>query len=118
MPATFYDICEVDEYENNVKRAGTITSTLPVAQAIASAVGIQLLGIRLQIGGFEAGAAAQSPSAIAAIYDCFTLLPGVLFVVAAFFMYRFPITKQRFETIKKELAARRAAESESEAGGV
>ncbi|MDR0424239.1 MAG: MFS transporter [Clostridiales Family XIII bacterium] len=108
MPATFYDICEVDEYENKVKRAGTITSTLPMAQAIASAAGIQLLGLRLQLGGFESGAATQSPAAIAAIYDCFTLLPGALFVVGAFFMYRFPITKERFETIKQELAARRS----------
>jgi GPH family glycoside/pentoside/hexuronide:cation symporter len=113
MPATFYDICEIDEYENGIRRAGTITSTLPMAQAIASAVGIQLLGIRLQLGGFEAGAAVQSPEAIAAIYDCFTLAPGLLFAAAALFLYRFPITKARFETIKSELAVRRAAEGKT-----
>jgi GPH family glycoside/pentoside/hexuronide:cation symporter len=107
MPATFYDICEVDEYENNIKRAGTITSTMPMAQALASAVGMQLLGVRLQLGGFESGAAVQSPEAIAAIYDCFTLAPGVLFVVASLFMYLFPLTKRQFETIRTELAARR-----------
>ncbi|MDR1246349.1 MAG: MFS transporter [Clostridiales Family XIII bacterium] len=107
MSAAFYDICEVDEYENNIKRAGTITSTMPMAQALASAVGMQLLGLRLQLGGFESGAAVQSTGAIAAVYDCFTLAPGILFVVAALFMYLFPITKQQFETIRAELAARR-----------
>ncbi|MDR1135327.1 MAG: MFS transporter [Clostridiales Family XIII bacterium] len=111
MPATFYDICEVDEYENKIKRAGTITSTMPMAQSLASAVGMQLLGVRLQIGGFESGAAVQSSGAIAAIYDCFTLAPGVMFVIAAFFLYRFPITKQRFETIRAELAARRGEQT-------
>jgi Na+/melibiose symporter-like transporter len=110
MPAAFYDICEVDEYENHMRRAGTITSTLPMAQSIASGIGMQALGIWLELRGFESGAASQSPAALAAVFDCFTLVPGVLFVVSAFFMFRFPITKQRFETMKRELAARRAAE--------
>jgi Na+/melibiose symporter-like transporter len=103
MPAAFYDICEVDEYENHVKRAGTITSTLPMAEAIASAVGMQVLGFWLQFKGFTSGATIQSPSALAAIFDCFTFVPGILLVVAALIMLRFPITKQRFETIKRAL---------------
>ncbi|MDR1574195.1 MAG: MFS transporter [Clostridiales Family XIII bacterium] len=107
MPATFYDICEVDEYENNVKRAGTITSTLPMAQAIASAVGMQALGVRLQFGDFVSGAASQSPQALSAVFDCITLIPGILFIVAALCMFRFPITKERFGEIKRELTARR-----------
>jgi Na+/melibiose symporter-like transporter len=109
MPAAFYDICEVDEYENGVKRAGTITSTLPMAQSIASAVGMQLLGVRLQIGGFSSGAASQSPEALNAVFDCFTLLPGLLLAVSALFMLRFPITTRRFEEIKRALALRNAA---------
>jgi GPH family glycoside/pentoside/hexuronide:cation symporter len=111
MPAAFYDICEVDEYENAVKRAGTITSTLPMAQSLASAVGMQALGIWLQYRGFAAGAESQSPAALAAVFDCFTLVPGVLFAVSALFMLRFPITKRRFAEIKETLAARRDADA-------
>jgi GPH family glycoside/pentoside/hexuronide:cation symporter len=103
MPATFYDICELDEYENHVKRAGTITSTLPMAEAIASAIGMQILGLWLQFRGFTSGASVQSPSALAAIFDCFTIVPGILLAVAALIMLRFPITKQRFEAIKRAL---------------
>ncbi|MDR1043125.1 MAG: MFS transporter [Clostridiales Family XIII bacterium] len=106
IPATFYDICEVDEYENHVKRAGTITSTLPVAEAIAAAIGMQALGIWLQLRGFVSGAETQSPEALDAITDCFTLAPGVLLVIAALIMTRFPITKHRFEEIKAALAER------------
>jgi GPH family glycoside/pentoside/hexuronide:cation symporter len=109
IPATFYDICEVDEYENHVKRAGTITSTLPVAEAIAAAIGMQALGIWLQFRGFVSGAATQSPEALDAIMDCFTFAPGVLLVVAALIMIRFPITKHRFEEIKTALAERQVA---------
>ncbi|MDR2771337.1 MAG: MFS transporter [Clostridiales Family XIII bacterium] len=114
MPAAFYDICEVDEYENNVRRAGTITSTLPMAQALASAVGMQTLGIWLELKGFAAGSASQSAEALAAVFDCFTLVPGLLFAAAALFMFRFPITKQRFEAIKRELAARRREAGETD----
>jgi GPH family glycoside/pentoside/hexuronide:cation symporter len=107
MPAVFYDICEVDEYENGTKRAGTITSVLPIAQSIASAVGMQALGLWLQLRGFASGAESQSPAALAAVFDCFTIAPGVLFAVSALFMLRFPITKQRFQEIKRDLAFRR-----------
>jgi GPH family glycoside/pentoside/hexuronide:cation symporter len=109
IPATFYDICEVDEYENHIKRAGTITSTLPVAEAIAAAIGMQALGIWLQFRGFVSGAATQSAEALDAIMDCFTLAPGVLLVIAALIMIRFPITKHRFEEIKAALAERHEA---------
>ncbi|MDR1292630.1 MAG: MFS transporter [Clostridiales Family XIII bacterium] len=117
IPATFYDICEVDEYENHVKRAGTITSTLPVAQSIAAAIGMQALGIWLQFRGFVSGAATQSAEALDAIMDCFTLVPGVLLVIAALIMVRFPITKRRFEEIKAALAERQDA-SDRDGDGV
>jgi Na+/melibiose symporter-like transporter len=106
IPATFYDICEVDEYENHVKRAGTITSAMPIAEAIAAAIGMQALGIWLQLRGFESGAATQSADALDAIMDCFTIVPGVLLVIAALIMVRFPITKHRFEEIKQALKER------------
>jgi GPH family glycoside/pentoside/hexuronide:cation symporter len=109
IPATFYDICEVDEYENHVKRAGTITSTMPIAQSIAAAIGMQALGILLQFRGFTSGAETQSAEALDAIMDCFTLVPGVLLVIAALIMVRFPITKQKFEEIKRALAERQGS---------
>jgi GPH family glycoside/pentoside/hexuronide:cation symporter len=110
IPATFYDICEVDEYENHVKRAGTITSTMSIAESLGSAIGIQILGLRLQFGGFVSGAATQSASAINAILDCFTIIPGIMLIIAAVAMFRFPITKQKFEAIKKELNERGKSE--------
>jgi GPH family glycoside/pentoside/hexuronide:cation symporter len=103
MPATFYDLCEVDEYENHVKRAGTITSILPITQALSSAVGIQLLGIWLQFRGFVSGAASQSESALTAILDCFTTVPGAMLALATVAMILFPITKQKFEAIQRAL---------------
>jgi GPH family glycoside/pentoside/hexuronide:cation symporter len=106
IPATFYDICEVDEYENRVKRAGVITSAMPIAESIGSAIGIQILGLRLQFGGFVSGAATQSSSAINAIFDCFTIIPGITLIIAAIAVIRFPITKQKFEAIKRELRER------------
>jgi GPH family glycoside/pentoside/hexuronide:cation symporter len=107
IPATFYDICEVDEYENHIRRAGAITSTMPIAEAVAAAIGMQTLGIWLQFRGFVSGAASQSPEAMSAVMDCFTIVPGVLLVLAACIMFRFPVTKRRFEEIKRALARRR-----------
>jgi GPH family glycoside/pentoside/hexuronide:cation symporter len=112
IPATFYDICEVDEYENYVKRAGTITSTMPIVQSIAAAIGMQALGLWLQFRGFESGASTQSPEAMGAILDCFTIVPGILLVVSTFFMIRFPITKRKFEEIQQALRERHETEND------
>jgi GPH family glycoside/pentoside/hexuronide:cation symporter len=106
IPATFYDLCEVDEYENHVKRAGTITSILPITQAIAAAVAVQALGIWLQFRGFASGAATQSSPALTAILDCFTTVPGIMLLLATTAIILFPITKQKFEAIQKALKDR------------
>jgi GPH family glycoside/pentoside/hexuronide:cation symporter len=108
IPATFYDICEVDEYENHVKRAGTITSIMPIAGALSSAVGMQLLGLWLQLRGFESGAETQSASALSATLDCLTIVPGIAMILATIAMIRFPITKQKFAEIKQALNERNA----------
>jgi Na+/melibiose symporter-like transporter len=106
IPATFYDLCEVDEYENHVKRAGTITSILPITQSLAAAVGVQALGIWLQLHGFVSGAKAQSDSALIAILDCFTTIPGIMLLLGAVALIFFPITKQKFAAIKQALSER------------
>jgi Na+/melibiose symporter-like transporter len=76
---------------------------------------MQLLGIWLQFRGFVPEAATQSVGALGAIMDSFTIIPGVLFVVTALIMFRFPITKRKFEEIKQALAERHAAEPDERA---
>lgn len=106
MPSIIYDICEYDEYETGKRREGAIVSIQGLVEAVAAGIGSQILGIILQIVGFDGDAAMQTPLVESWIFNCVTLVPAVLIVIAAFFMYRFPITRKVFEEIMQNLKER------------
>ena len=56
MPAVFYDVCEYDEFETGNRREGAILAVQGLVEAAAYGVGSQVLGIILQLAGFDGSA--------------------------------------------------------------
>ncbi|MBP3385118.1 MAG: MFS transporter [Firmicutes bacterium] len=110
MPAIIYDVCEYDELETGKQRQGAIVSLQGLVEALAAGVGAQILGIILQIGGFDGDAAVQSAKALIYIENCVTILPAIFLVLAVLALKKYPITKERFEEIQAELAKRKGEE--------
>jgi GPH family glycoside/pentoside/hexuronide:cation symporter len=103
MPAIIYDICELDELENGKRREGAIVSLLSLAEALSSAISMQLLGLVLDLSGFVGEAATQTPQALAAVKAVFMLTPAAMFIITAILMWRYPIGKKEFEEIQNKL---------------
>ena len=103
MPAIIYDVCEYDQYTTGSKRQGSIVSLQGLVEAIASGIGTQLLGIILQLAGFDGGAQAQSGIALEWIENCTTFVPAVFMAAACYALYRYHITKEVFNEIKAKL---------------
>ena len=112
MPAIVYDVCEYDELETGKQRQGAIVSLLSLVEAFAAGLGSQLLGIILQFSGFDGEAAVQSDTALVWIENCLTVVPVIFLIMAGFFLKKYPITKEKFEEIQRQLAERKAKESE------
>ncbi len=110
MPAIIYDVCEYDELETGKKRQGAIVSLQGLVEALATGVGTQVLGIVLQIGGFDGEAAVQTETALGWVETSVTVLPAVFLVLALVALYKYPITKKRFEEIQQELEKRKNKE--------
>lgn len=110
MPAIIYDVCEYDELETGKKRQGAIVSLQGLVEAFAAGIGTQILGIVLQIGGFDGEAAVQSGTALDCVEFCATILPAIFLVFAFIALKKYPITKERFEEIQRELAKRKGDE--------
>ena len=106
MPSIVYDICEYDEYETGKRREGAIVSIQGLVEAVAAGVGSQILGIILQIVGFNGDVSTQTPLVESWIFHCATFVPAVFFIAAAYFTYRFPITRKVFEDIMQKLKER------------
>ena len=111
MPAIVYDVCEYDELETGKQRQGAIVSLLSLVEAFAAGLGSQLLGIILQIAGFNGEAAVQSETAMLWIENCLTIVPVIFIALALLSLKKYPITKEKFAEIQRQLAERKAQEN-------
>ncbi len=107
MPAILYDVCEYDELYTGKKRQGTIVSMQGLVEALSAGIGTQILGIVLQMSGFDGQAAVQSREALMWVENSVTILPACFLVLAFLALYKYPITKEKFREIQRQLEERR-----------
>ena len=107
MPAIIYDVCEYDELHTGHQRQGVIVSLQGLVEALAAGLGAQLLGIVLQLAGFDGNAAVQTESALKAVELSVTVLPAAFLVLALVCLKKYPITKAKFEEIQRQLAEKK-----------
>lgn len=103
IPAMYYDICEYDFKVTGKMRQGSIVSFQGLTEAIASALGAQILGLILQFAGFDGSAAVQSESALLWIKNSITIIPVIFMVLSMLAMSRYDITKESFKELKTEI---------------
>ena len=111
MPSMIYDIAEIEEMESGESHAGAVISFQALSESVCIAIGLQILGIILDMSGFDeslpspleaAGEAAlmQPESALTWVSNSFTLLPGIFMVLVFLVMIRYPITKKSLEEMR------------------
>ncbi len=107
VQSLFYDICEIYEYEYGQRMEGAVNSLNMLIVKLGSALAVWLVGVILQIGGYDAMAKTQSDSALSAISSAFTLIPFLLMIIVAIFALKYPFTKERFNLLMQALETKR-----------
>lgn len=107
IPAMIYDVCEVDQLVNGTERAGLIISLQSLSESIANAVGLQLLGIILDIAGFDGSLSVQSDTALLWTHLCFSLIPAVFTLISAFMIWKYPVSGKVYNKILEALESRK-----------
>ncbi len=97
MPGIFYDVAEYDRVKNGKSRTATIVSFQGLVEALAVGIGGQILGIVLDRAGFDGTAAVQTETALLWIENAATLIPVVFILIVCVALYKYPITKARYE---------------------
>ena len=95
MPSMLYDVCEVEELVSGEKRSGAVISLQALSESLSIAVGLQVLGIILDMAGFANEASVQPETALTWVSNSFTLIPGVFMLLVVFMMTKYPRNKQR-----------------------
>ena len=108
------DMADVDELITGVSRPGTVGGMATFARKVAAGVSIGVIGLLLQVVGYDSKIAnagkAQAASTQTGIALVFIIMPIILCALLFLFDYKFPMQKAEFEVIKKEIARRKGEE--------
>jgi len=107
------DVIEVDEYKNGTRQEGAIYGIIMFLYKFASAIAINVATLMLGFWGYIEVSAdtvteiVQPESAVNAIRLIMGIGPGIFFLISALFVKMLPITKERFDKIKKAIEDRK-----------
>jgi GPH family glycoside/pentoside/hexuronide:cation symporter len=104
------DCIELDELESGTRREGMYYGFSTFLQKLASAGAIAVVGVILSLGGYVAGAV-QSPRSVLTIRLLVGGFSGFIFLGGIVSMLFYPITRERYQDIQRQLAERKAAAS-------
>jgi GPH family glycoside/pentoside/hexuronide:cation symporter len=98
------DAGDEERLKSGVDRTGLLFSILTGTSKIgaALAVGVTFVGLD-KLAGFDAASDHNSPGAIMGLHAFFLGLPGLLFILAALLLIRYPLTRQRHDEIREAL---------------
>lgn len=108
-----YDTSEVYEFKTGVRQTGLMVSYFSFFLKLGKALGLQLVGIILDISGYNANVTAQSAEAKNAIINMSSVIPGVLVLLCALAIVIYPITRDRFKAMQKARELRDAGKEYS-----
>ena len=110
MPSMLYDVCAVEELMSGENRSGAVISLQALSESLSIALSNQMLGIILQVAGFDGSAVVQTATAQHWIANCFAVIPGLFMILAALLIKKYPIDKTAFERVMKALESRNKGE--------
>lgn len=111
-----YDLVEIDEMVNGIRREGAITALPQFLQKFGAALGLWFEGIFLAIIGYNATLPMQSAGTKAGIENISTLFLASMTIIAVLAMYKYPVTKKRFILLEQALEKKKNGEEYSTDG--
>ena len=112
FPVLQIALADYNEWKGHERMEGTMGSVIGFAKRVGGTVGAGVGGIALGLAGYDAALAVIPDSALTLIAVLNSLVPAVIYAVAAIIMYRMGLDKQ-LPKIQKDLAEMRAAEAAS-----
>ena len=102
------DVIDHEEVRSGERDDGTVYAVNTWARKVGLALAGGLAGVALTAVGFQAGSPTQTEETINGIYLVSTLVPGVLYAVAALLLlFIYPLNRKRVAANVEELKARR-----------
>ena len=101
------DAIEWDEYQTGQRHEGMFYSLVTLMQKIASSIAIPLTAVFLDVTHYVPNSAAQPASALLGIRILVGPIPALLLIVGIIFALKYPLSREEFTRVVKELDKRR-----------
>lgn len=111
-----YDLVEIDEFTNGVRRESIITAFPQFIQKFGAAIGMWLAGLVLQLTGYNASLDVQADKTVNGIENISTLFPALFLGISIVGLILYPVTKERFSVLHEALEKKRNGEQYSTSG--
>lgn len=105
MWAMVSDTIDYGEWKTGYRTEGLVNSACSFGYKIGNGVGVALLGLIIELGGYQGTAAVQSATALTSIKVCFVWIPVVIYVLGLVIM-RFYNLDREFDGIIADLKKR------------
>lgn len=116
IPAISMDMCEVYEYKYGERREGAVFAAGIFFAKFSAAIASQVLGIILSVSGYDPALPEQAASAVAGIENAFTIIPSSFLILSGLMALAFPLTKAKFDQLKKVMEAKKNGTESSTEG--
>ncbi|HSB88726.1 MAG TPA: glycoside-pentoside-hexuronide (GPH):cation symporter [Anaerolineales bacterium] len=103
------DVLESIEMEGGGRQEGVFGGVSSFIQKLATSLALLAIGWALDLAGYQAGAATQTPATLTVVRSLTSWLPFGLLIVAMLAAQAFPITRDVHRRMSLELERRRAA---------
>lgn len=100
------DTMEYDEWQSGERHEGMLYSLVTTMQKVASSIAIPLVLLLLDVTGYVPNSATQPASALLGIRIVIGPITAVLLIIAIFLALRYPLNREFFSRIMKDLEKR------------
>lgn len=107
------DAIEYGEWKTGERQEGMFYSLITLAQKVASSIAVPAALLVLQATGYVANSDTQPASAIFGIRLVAGVIPAITLSLGILFTLLYPLGRERFQEISKELEERRKANAEA-----
>ena len=108
LPTMMADVTDVDELNNGVRREGMFGAVMAfLTKALTSFQPVLAAAVLLASGFFAPAGAEQDPEVFLNMRLMASIIPGILLLFALSVLIKYPLTRERMDEIKQELADRR-----------
>lgn len=96
-----YDVVDIIEFQTGKRESGTIFAYYSFIIKLGKAGALQIVGILLEVGGYDATLTIQEAGGATAILNMITVWPAAVFLLSMVFILIYPVTRERINALQK-----------------